>query len=80
MRHRVAPEQVTEIIGAADAFPVLVFPDQDIDDAMKGNICRCGTYQRIREAIKIAANTAPAKAAPTRRQTPAPRRSTGGEK
>jgi hypothetical protein len=23
---------------------------------MKGNICRCGTYQRIREAIKTAAN------------------------
>jgi isoquinoline 1-oxidoreductase alpha subunit len=30
--------------------------DADIDDAMKGNICRCGTYQRIREAIKLAAN------------------------
>jgi len=30
--------------------------DTDIDDAMSGNICRCGTYQRIREAIKIAAN------------------------
>ena len=30
--------------------------DADIDSAMKGNICRCGTYQRIREAIKIAAN------------------------
>lgn len=29
--------------------------DVDIDDAMKGNICRCGTYQRIREAIKVAA-------------------------
>jgi isoquinoline 1-oxidoreductase alpha subunit len=29
--------------------------DQDIDDAMKGNICRCGTYQRIRQAIKMAA-------------------------
>jgi isoquinoline 1-oxidoreductase subunit alpha len=29
--------------------------DQDIDDAMQGNICRCGTYQRIREAIKLAA-------------------------
>jgi isoquinoline 1-oxidoreductase subunit alpha len=25
--------------------------DADIDDAMTGNICRCGTYQRIREAI-----------------------------
>ncbi|HYP28743.1 MAG TPA: (2Fe-2S)-binding protein [Blastocatellia bacterium] len=29
--------------------------DQDIDEAMSGNICRCGTYQRIREAIKAAA-------------------------
>ena len=29
--------------------------DQDIDDALSGNICRCGTYLRIREAIHIAA-------------------------
>ncbi len=29
--------------------------DQDIDDAMSGNICRCGTYQRIRLAIHKAA-------------------------
>ena len=29
--------------------------DQDIDDAMTGNICRCGTYQRIRRAIHLAA-------------------------
>ena len=29
--------------------------DADIDDAMSGNICRCGTYQRIRAAIKLAA-------------------------
>ena len=29
--------------------------DNDIDDAMQGNICRCGTYQRIRAAIKVAA-------------------------
>jgi isoquinoline 1-oxidoreductase alpha subunit len=28
--------------------------DADIDAAMRGNICRCGTYQRIREAIKQA--------------------------
>jgi len=28
--------------------------DRDIEDAMSGNICRCGTYQRIRQAIKIA--------------------------
>ena len=29
--------------------------DKDIDDAMQGNICRCGTYGRIRSAIKSAA-------------------------
>ena len=29
--------------------------DKDIDDAMQGNICRCGTYQRIRQAVKLAA-------------------------
>jgi len=29
--------------------------DQDIDSAMNGNICRCATYPRIREAIKRAA-------------------------
>ena len=31
--------------------------DGDIDEAMSGNICRCGTYIRIREAIKQAAAT-----------------------
>jgi isoquinoline 1-oxidoreductase subunit alpha len=29
--------------------------DQDIERAMAGNICRCGTYQRIRAAVKAAA-------------------------
>jgi isoquinoline 1-oxidoreductase alpha subunit len=29
--------------------------DKDIDSAMQGNICRCGTYPRIRKAIKAAA-------------------------
>jgi isoquinoline 1-oxidoreductase alpha subunit len=29
--------------------------DADIEAAMTGNICRCGTYQRIRAAIKLAA-------------------------
>ncbi len=29
--------------------------DQDIDDAMGGNICRCGTYLRIRKGIHLAA-------------------------
>ena len=31
--------------------------DADIDDAMAGNICRCGTYTRIRAAIKDAAKS-----------------------
>ena len=30
--------------------------DTDIDDAMSGNICRCGTYVRIRNAIKRTAS------------------------
>jgi isoquinoline 1-oxidoreductase subunit alpha len=33
--------------------------DRDIDTAMSGNICRCGTYVRIREAIKQAATGKP---------------------
>lgn len=28
--------------------------DKDIEEAMSGNICRCGTYHRIRDAIKLA--------------------------
>jgi isoquinoline 1-oxidoreductase alpha subunit len=32
--------------------------DADIDNAMSNNICRCATYTRIREAIKVAAGTA----------------------
>ena len=31
--------------------------DADIDNAMAGNVCRCGTYARIRAAIKDAAKT-----------------------
>src|SRR6478735_6511144 len=31
--------------------------DSDIDNAMSGNICRCGTYVRIRDAIKQAAQS-----------------------
>ena len=37
--------------------------DADIDTAMSGNICRCGTYTRIRAAIKQAAQTTTAKGA-----------------
>ena len=36
--------------------------DTDIDDAMSGNICRCGTYQRIRKAIHRAASMQAGKA------------------
>jgi len=35
--------------------------DADIDAAMAGNVCRCGTYQRIRAAIHHAAAAGPAK-------------------
>ena len=34
--------------------------DEDINNAMSGNICRCGTYPRIRAAIKQAADQKPA--------------------
>lgn len=30
--------------------------DEDIENAMNGNICRCGTYLRIKEAIKLASS------------------------
>jgi isoquinoline 1-oxidoreductase alpha subunit len=33
--------------------------DADIDEAMSGNLCRCGTYQRIRHAIHTAAGGKP---------------------
>jgi aerobic-type carbon monoxide dehydrogenase small subunit (CoxS/CutS family) len=35
--------------------------NQDIDNAMAGNICRCGTYTRIRKAIHTAARNGGAK-------------------
>jgi aerobic-type carbon monoxide dehydrogenase small subunit (CoxS/CutS family) len=31
--------------------------DEEIESAMNGNICRCGTYIRIKKAIRTAANT-----------------------
>jgi aerobic-type carbon monoxide dehydrogenase small subunit (CoxS/CutS family) len=40
--------------------------DSDIDEAMKGNICRCGTYQRIRQAVHRAAELHKALAKPSR--------------
>ena len=32
-----------------------IFEDDDIDEAMSANLCRCGTYPRIRAAVKTAA-------------------------
>ena len=34
--------------------------DEDIDEAMNGNLCRCATYIRIRKAIKVAAGVSEA--------------------
>jgi isoquinoline 1-oxidoreductase subunit alpha len=50
--------QSGQIMSASALFADKPHPtDQDIDDAMSGNICRCGTYMRIREAIKLAAQS-----------------------
>jgi isoquinoline 1-oxidoreductase subunit alpha len=49
--------QSGQIMSAAALLAVTPHPDDsDIDAAMAGNICRCGTYVRIREAIKRAAS------------------------
>ena len=48
--------QPGQIMQAVSLLSVKPHPsDTDIDDEMSGNICRCGTYQRIRAAIKQAA-------------------------
>jgi isoquinoline 1-oxidoreductase alpha subunit len=48
--------QVGQIMQAASLLKETPNPtDEDIDAAMSGNICRCGTYPRIRAAIKQAA-------------------------
>ena len=50
--------QSGQIMSASALLVTNVHPtDADIDDAMSGNICRCGTYVRIRDAIKLAAQT-----------------------
>jgi isoquinoline 1-oxidoreductase alpha subunit len=48
--------QAGQIMSAAALLQTKPHPtDADIDDAMSGNICRCGTYPRIRQAIHQAA-------------------------
>ena len=59
-RHANVPQcgycQSGQIMSAAALLKQKPKPtDADIDTAMRGNICRCGTYQRIRQAIKQAA-------------------------
>jgi isoquinoline 1-oxidoreductase alpha subunit len=50
--------QSGQIMAAAALLAANPHPtDADIDDAMLGNICRCGTYVRTREAIKRAARS-----------------------
>ncbi len=48
--------QIMQAVGLLTQTPAPT--DQDIDAAMAGNICRCGTYPRIRAAIKRAAGKA----------------------
>ena len=59
VRHQVAQCgycQSGQIMQAAALLAQTPDPtDQDIDDAMQGNLCRCGTYPRIRAAIHDAA-------------------------
>jgi isoquinoline 1-oxidoreductase subunit alpha len=47
--------QIMSAIGLLSQIPKPT--DDDIDKAMDGNVCRCATYQRIRQAIHTAAKT-----------------------
>jgi isoquinoline 1-oxidoreductase alpha subunit len=48
--------QAGQIMSAVALLATKAAPtDAEIDDAMSGNICRCGTYQRIRKAVHRAA-------------------------
>ncbi|MDZ7710961.1 MAG: (2Fe-2S)-binding protein [Roseovarius sp.] len=50
--------QSGQIMQAASLLAEVPDPtDRDIDGAMSGNLCRCGTYPRIRAAVKAAART-----------------------
>jgi isoquinoline 1-oxidoreductase subunit alpha len=56
--------QAGQILAAAALLTQMPKPtDADIDRAMSGNLCRCGTYSRIRQAIHKAAGTATSTAA-----------------
>ncbi|WP_424939276.1 (2Fe-2S)-binding protein [Aliiroseovarius sp. S253] len=61
LKHQVAQCgycQGGQMMQAADLLANNPVPtDEDIDDAMSGNLCRCGTYPRIRAAVKTAAQS-----------------------
>lgn len=61
LKHQVAQCgycQGGQMMQAADLLANNSAPtDEDIDDAMSGNLCRCGTYPRIRAAVKTAAKS-----------------------
>ena len=61
LKHQVAQCgycQAGQMMQAADLLAVHPDPtDDQIDEFMGGNLCRCGTYNRIRAAIKTAAST-----------------------
>jgi len=64
--------QAGQIMSAAALLAKTPQPtDAQIDEAMSGNICRCCTYLRIREAIHRAASEPPKSGAPARRSRPA---------
>jgi isoquinoline 1-oxidoreductase alpha subunit len=49
--------QAGQLMTAAALLTRIAKPtDQQIEQAMNGNVCRCGTYMRIKEAIHLAAN------------------------
>ena len=49
--------QAGQIMSAAALLKKKPHPaEKEIDDAMQGNICRCGAYHRIREAVKLASS------------------------
>lgn len=64
--------QAGQIMQAASLLKQKPHPtDDEIDTAMSGNLCRCGTYPRVRKAIHLAASG---------KYTPATKRSTKGAK
>ncbi|MFL6447082.1 MAG: (2Fe-2S)-binding protein [Bryobacteraceae bacterium] len=70
--------QTGQIMSAAALLAKTPKPtDAQIDEAMSGNLCRCGTYVRIREAIHKAAGTGKAPAQRAELVSPAAKKSEG---